>query len=114
MINNIKNFNYINNNLIKIINFNIYLFLLNIFLIKFQFKNSSNKFKKMNNYLHKYAVVKSNSKNIKNKQNETLMLYYNKKANIINFKNIFRNRDLNNSKYKTNKNSRKYISNISI
>jgi len=62
----------------------------------------------MNNYLHKYTVVKSNSKNIKNKQNETLMLYYNKNANIINFKNIFKNRDTNNSKFRTNKNSRKY------
>ena len=37
------------------------------------------------------------------------MLYYNKNANIINFKNIFKNRDANNSKFRTNKNSRKYI-----
>ena len=37
------------------------------------------------------------------------MLYPNKKEKITNFKNIFMNRDLNNSKFKTKKNSRKYL-----
>ena len=62
----------------------------------------------MNNSLHKYNSIKS-SKNNKNIPKVSLMLYPNKKEKITNFKNIFQNRDLNNSKFKTKKNSRKYL-----
>lgn len=62
----------------------------------------------MNNSLHKYISIKS-SKNNKNIPKVSLMLYPNKKEKITNFKNIFMNRDLNNSKFKTKKNSRKYL-----
>ena len=62
----------------------------------------------MNNSLHKYNSIKS-SKNNKNIRKVSLMLYPNKKEKITNFKNIFMNRDLNNSKFKTKKNSRKYL-----
>jgi len=62
----------------------------------------------MNNSLHKYNSIKS-SKNNKNILKVSLMLYPNKKEKITNFKNIFMNRDLNNSKFKTKKNSRKYL-----
>ena len=62
----------------------------------------------MNNSLHRYNSIKS-SKNNKNILKVSLMLYPNKKEKITNFKNIFMNRDLNNSKFKTKKNSRKYL-----
>ena len=69
----------------------------------------------MKNNPQKYHVIKSVSKHKKEKStvnkmkiNNTFIINHSKKANIINIKRMLINRVQINSKYKTNKNSRKY------
>ena len=69
----------------------------------------------MKNNLQKCGIIKSVSKQTKEKFthkkkkiNNTLMANHSKKAKIINIKRMLINRIQLNSKYKTNKNSRKY------
>ena len=69
----------------------------------------------MKNYLQKCRIIKSVSKQAKEKSthnkkkiNHTLMANHSKITNIINIKRMLINQVYLNSKYKTNKNSRKY------
>ena len=69
----------------------------------------------MKNYLQKCRIIKSVSKQTKEKSthnkkkiNHTLMANHSKITNIINIKRMLINQVHLNSKYKTNKNSRKY------
>ena len=69
----------------------------------------------MKNYLQKCRIIKSVSKQTKEKSthnkkkiNHTLMANHSKITNIINIKRMLINQVYLNSKYKTNKNSRKY------
>jgi len=69
----------------------------------------------MKNNPQKCRIIKSVSKHKKEKStvnkkkiNNTLITNHSKKANIINIKRMLINRVQINSKYKTNKNSRKY------
>ena len=69
----------------------------------------------MKNYLQKCRIIKSVSKQTKEKSihnkkkiNNTLMANHSKRGKIINIKRMLINRVQLNSKYKTHKNSRKY------
>ena len=69
----------------------------------------------MKNNLRKYFLIKSNSKykceqsNSKKRINDTITAHHSKLTNMLNFKKILVNREVHNPKFKTNKNSRKYI-----
>ena len=70
----------------------------------------------MKNNLQKYHKItsvskhkKDKSKIIKKKISNTLIANHSKRTNILNIKRMLINRVALNSKYKTSKNSRKYI-----
>ena len=70
----------------------------------------------MKNNCQKYHIIKSFSKHIndknrnsKKKINNTIMTNHSKKKSIINIKRMLINRTSLNSKFKTSKNSCKYI-----